>query len=139
MSTVIGIDIGTSTTEAALIQNGKPLMIFNLDHEIITPSAVGINESGDFVVGEKARAQYLLSPENTAIEVKLADILDRVRLCQDSLVGLLCGSVPLCVLVFAWQDTVQLYGRVFSPQFKNSLGGPCINTQCHSRVKVGRS
>lgn len=45
-------------------------MIFNLEHEIITPSAVGINESGDFVVGEKARAQYLLSPENTAIEVK---------------------------------------------------------------------
>ena len=70
MSTVIGIDLGTSTTEAAVIQNGKPLMIFNLEHEIITPSAVGINESGDFVVGEKARAQYLLSPENTAIEVK---------------------------------------------------------------------
>ncbi len=45
-------------------------MILNLEHEIITPSAVGINESGDFVVGEKARAQYLLSPENTAIEVK---------------------------------------------------------------------
>ena len=66
----IGIDLGTSTTEAAVIQNGKPLMIFNLEHEIITPSAVGINESGDFVVGEKARAQYLLSPENTAIEVK---------------------------------------------------------------------
>ncbi|MDE7312875.1 MAG: Hsp70 family protein [Eubacterium sp.] len=70
MSTVIGIDLGTSTTEAAVIQNGKPLMIFNLENEIITPSAVGINESGDFVVGEKARAQYLLSPENTAIEVK---------------------------------------------------------------------
>ena len=70
MSTVTGIDLGTSTTEAAVIQNGKPLMIFNLEHEIITPSAVGINESGDFVVGEKARAQYLLSPENTAIEVK---------------------------------------------------------------------
>lgn len=70
MSTVIGIDLGTSTTEAAVIQNGKPLMIFNLEQEIITPSAVGINENGDFVVGEKARAQYLLAPENTAIEVK---------------------------------------------------------------------
>ena len=70
MNTVIGIDLGTSTTEAAVIQNGKPLMIFNLENEIITPSAVGIDETGEFVIGEKARAQYLLSPEKTAIEVK---------------------------------------------------------------------
>lgn len=70
MSTIIGIDLGTSTTEAAVIQNGKPLMIFNMENEIITPSAVGIDADGSFVIGEKARAQYLLSPENTAIEVK---------------------------------------------------------------------
>ncbi len=70
MSTIIGIDLGTSTTEAAVIQNGKPLMIFNLENEIITPSAVGLNENDEFVIGEKARAQYLLSPEKTAIEVK---------------------------------------------------------------------
>lgn len=70
MNTIIGIDLGTSTTEAAVIQNGKPLMIFNLENEIITPSAIGIDTEGQFIVGEKARAQYLLSPENTAIEVK---------------------------------------------------------------------
>lgn len=70
MNTIIGIDLGTSTTEAAVIQNGKPFMIFNLENEIITPSAIGIDESGRFLIGEKARAQYLLSPENTAIEVK---------------------------------------------------------------------
>ncbi len=70
MSTIIGIDLGTSTTEAAVIQNGRPLMIFNMENEIITPSVIGIHSDGNFVVGEKARAQYLLSPENTAIEVK---------------------------------------------------------------------
>ncbi len=70
MHTIIGIDLGTSTTEAAVIQNGRPLMIFNLENEIITPSAVGILSDGNFAIGEKARAQYLLSPENTAIEVK---------------------------------------------------------------------
>ena len=58
MSTIIGIDLGTSTTEAAVIQNGKPLMIFNLENEIITPSAIGLNENDEFVIGEKARAQY---------------------------------------------------------------------------------
>lgn len=70
MSTVIGIDLGTSTTEAAVIRDGKPVMIVNMENEIITPSAVGIDTGGNWVVGERARAQYLLSPENTAIEIK---------------------------------------------------------------------
>lgn len=70
MSTIIGIDLGTSTTEAAVIRDGKPVMIVNPEKEIITPSAVGLDTSGNWVVGERARAQYLLSPENTAIEVK---------------------------------------------------------------------
>ena len=70
MNTIIGIDLGTSTTEAAIVQDGKPVMIVNLENEIITPSAVGIDAGGNSIAGEKARAQYLLSPENTAIEVK---------------------------------------------------------------------
>lgn len=70
MNTIIGIDLGTSTTEAAIIQDGKPVMITNLENEVITPSAIGIDESGNTIVGERALAQYLLSPENTAIEVK---------------------------------------------------------------------
>lgn len=70
MNTVIGIDLGTSTTEAAVIRDGKPVMIFNMEKEIITPSAIGIDGNGNWVIGEKARAQYLLSPRNTAIEVK---------------------------------------------------------------------
>lgn len=70
MSIIIGIDLGTSTTEAAVIRDGKPVMIMNPEQEVITPSAVGLDQSGNWVVGERARAQYLLSPGNTAIEVK---------------------------------------------------------------------
>lgn len=70
MSTVIGIDLGTSTTEAAVYRDGKPEMIFNLSGDVVTPSAVGMDEHGNWVVGERARAQLLLSPENTAIEIK---------------------------------------------------------------------
>lgn len=68
--TIIGIDLGTSTIEAAVIQAGKPVMIFNFDGELVTPSVVGIDHTGDFVVGSRAKAQYLLEPEKTAIEVK---------------------------------------------------------------------
>ena len=70
MSTVIGIDPGTSTTEAAVIREGKPVMLLHFEQQEITPSAVGIDNSGNYVIGERAKSQYLLSPENTAIEIK---------------------------------------------------------------------
>ena len=70
MSVIVGIDLGTSTTEAAVFRDGKPILLKNYDGVVITPSVVGIDKSGNWVVGERARAQMLLSPENTASEVK---------------------------------------------------------------------
>lgn len=70
MSVLIGIDLGTSTTEAAIYRHGQPEMILNLDGKAVTPSAVGIDEAGNWVAGARAKAQYLLEPEKTAIEVK---------------------------------------------------------------------
>ena len=70
MSIVIGIDLGTSTTEAAIYRNGKPEMLLNADGRIIVPSFVGISQDGNWIVGDKAKAQALLYPENTAMEIK---------------------------------------------------------------------
>ncbi len=70
MSKMIGIDLGTSTTEVAVLKDGKPMMILNLEGQVITPSVVGINQEGQYVFGEQAKAQFLLEPENTVIEVK---------------------------------------------------------------------
>lgn len=67
---IIGIDLGTTTTEAAVYRNGKAEMIPSFDGSFVIPSAVGIDESGNMVVGERARAQYVLAPERTAIEIK---------------------------------------------------------------------
>ena len=47
--TIIGIDLGTSTTEAAIIRNGKPEMILNFDGEVITPSVVGVDADKNFI------------------------------------------------------------------------------------------
>ena len=69
-NTIIGIDLGTSTTEAAVIRNGKPEMILNFSGQVITPSAVGIDADQQIMFGEKAKAQYLLAPKDTVIEVK---------------------------------------------------------------------
>lgn len=70
MNMIIGIDLGTSTTEAAVYRNGAVEMIPNSDGQIVTPSAIGIDDEGEIVLGEKARSQYVVYPERTAIEVK---------------------------------------------------------------------
>lgn len=70
MSKIIGIDLGTTTTEAAIFLNGAVKMIPNLDGEIVTPSAVYLKETGEIVVGEEAKAAYPIYPNQTAIEVK---------------------------------------------------------------------
>lgn len=70
MDRIIGIDLGTSTSEAAVLVNGKPVMIPGLDGELILPSVVGVDENGAFQVGQDAWDQALLYPERTAVEIK---------------------------------------------------------------------
>ena len=60
---IIGIDLGTATTEAAVFRDGKVDMILNFNEKIVTPSVVGLDESGNFVIGEKAKAQYIMAPD----------------------------------------------------------------------------
>ncbi len=70
MSTVIGIDLGTSTTEAAVIRDGKPELLLNFDGKQVTPSVVGMDASGNILVGEAAAARQMLAPESTVMEIK---------------------------------------------------------------------
>lgn len=70
MDTIIGIDLGTSTTEAAVYQDGKPVIMLNFDGKEVTPSVVGLDDTGNVIVGEKAEGQQLLAPERTVREVK---------------------------------------------------------------------
>lgn len=72
MGKIIGIDLGTSTSEAAVLQNGKPVLITNESGQFIIPSVVGVDKenNGEFLVGERALERALLYPEDTAIEIK---------------------------------------------------------------------
>ena len=68
---IVGIDLGTSTSEIAYInEQGQPEPIPNHLGSVITPSAVHINEKHEPVVGLEAREKLLVDPENTFIEVK---------------------------------------------------------------------
>ena len=70
MQTIIGIDLGTSTTEVAVIKDGKPVLLNNYDGTVITPSVVGVDESGNYIVGDRAKSQLLLRPNSTIAEIK---------------------------------------------------------------------
>ncbi len=70
MSRIIGIDLGTSTSEVAVLQGDKPFVIPNAMGEVIIPSAVGMNEDNQRIVGRDALDQILFRPEHTVIEVK---------------------------------------------------------------------
>lgn len=70
MSRIIGIDLGTSTSEAAILLDGKTVMIPNHLGELITPSAIHLAADGTVTIGNAAQEKILLEPECTFIEVK---------------------------------------------------------------------
>ncbi len=70
MDKIVGIDFGTSTSEVAVLNEAKPLVLANHLGEQITPSAVGFSENGEMIIGKDARDQLLLQPDDTVIEVK---------------------------------------------------------------------
>ncbi|ABR46517.1 2-alkenal reductase [Alkaliphilus metalliredigens QYMF] len=70
MSKIIGIDLGTSTSEVGIFETGKPIVIGNHLNEKITPSVVGLGEEGQLIIGRDAKDQMLFKPEDTVMEVK---------------------------------------------------------------------
>lgn len=71
MGKIIGIDLGTTTSEIAYVKDGKPCIIRNIEEgdEHVIPSVVSI-DGEDIKVGKKAKNQLLLKPEFTVSEVK---------------------------------------------------------------------
>lgn len=69
MDTVIGIDLGTTNSEVAVIVEGQAKII-PVDDEMIMPSCVGINPAGELLVGRSARNQMVVAPDNTVVSIK---------------------------------------------------------------------
>ena len=67
---IVGIDLGTTNSEIALYWNGRPEVLADERGRIILPSMVGVSETGELLVGEEARNQYVLSPERTIRSIK---------------------------------------------------------------------
>jgi molecular chaperone DnaK (HSP70) len=67
---VVGIDLGTTNSEIAVYRNGRPEVLADERGRKIMPSVVGVSESGELLVGEDARNQFVLYPERTVRSIK---------------------------------------------------------------------
>lgn len=70
MGRVVGIDLGTTNSVVAVMEGGKPVVIANAEGLRTTPSVVGFSKEGEQLVGQMARRQAVLNPQNTFAGVK---------------------------------------------------------------------
>jgi molecular chaperone DnaK len=70
MEDVVGIDLGTTNSEIAVYRNGQPEVLADERGRRIMPSVVGVSETGELLVGEDARNQFVLYPERTVRSIK---------------------------------------------------------------------
>ncbi|KAH9626379.1 hypothetical protein KSS87_009093 [Heliosperma pusillum] len=67
---VVGIDLGTTNSAVAAMEGGKPTIITNVEGQRTTPSVVAYTKNGDRLVGQIAKRQAVVNPENTFFSVK---------------------------------------------------------------------
>ncbi|MGY3029428.1 molecular chaperone DnaK [Thermostichus sp. MS-CIW-30] len=70
MGKVVGIDLGTTNSVVAVMEGGVPTVIANAEGTRTTPSVVAFTKDGERLVGQMARRQAVLNPENTFYSVK---------------------------------------------------------------------
>jgi len=70
MGRAIGIDLGTTLSAAAVIEGGDPKIIPSAEGGNLVPSMVAIGKNGERLVGELAKRQAIVNPENTIFSIK---------------------------------------------------------------------
>jgi molecular chaperone DnaK len=70
MSKIVGIDLGTTNSVVAVMEGGEPTVITTAEGGRLTPSMVAFNKNGERLVGQTAKRQATINPENTIFSVK---------------------------------------------------------------------
>ncbi|MGZ6218756.1 MAG: Hsp70 family protein, partial [Syntrophales bacterium] len=70
MAKIIGIDLGTTNSVAAIVQGGQPVVIPTSEGGPLCPSVVAFGKNGEVLVGQVAKRQAIVNPENTVYSIK---------------------------------------------------------------------
>ncbi|UYN90442.1 MAG: molecular chaperone DnaK [Anaerolineales bacterium] len=113
MSKIIGIDLGTTNSVVATIEGGEPAVISTAEGGRLLPSVVAFSKNGERLVGQTAKRQAVINPENTVSSIKrfigrrFADVADERKM------------VPYEVIEGAGGDArvkLPATGKEYSPQ-----------------------
>ena len=69
MAKIIGIDLGTTNSVAAVMSGGEPVVIPSAEGERLVPSVVAVNKNSERLVGRVARNQAITNPQNTIFSI----------------------------------------------------------------------
>lgn len=70
MSKIIGIDLGTTNSCVAVMENGEPIVITNNEGKRTTPSIIGFVDNGERKIGDPAKRQSVTNPDKTIYSIK---------------------------------------------------------------------
>ncbi|MCA1899392.1 MAG: molecular chaperone DnaK [Chloroflexi bacterium] len=125
MAKIIGIDLGTTNSVAAVMSGGEPLVIPSAEGERLVPSVVAVNKNHERLVGRVARNQAITNPNNTIFSVKRF----MGRKADDPQVEHTKKRVPYAVSAAPNGDVrVNLDGKEYSP--------PEISAMILSKIKA---
>jgi molecular chaperone DnaK len=113
MAKIIGIDLGTTNSVAAVMEAGDPVVIPTAEGSRLLPSVVGFNKNGERLVGQTAKRQAVVNPENTVYSIKrfMGRRYDEVTAER--------GMVPFQVVRGSAGEArvkIPMTGREYSPQ-----------------------
>jgi len=112
MSTVIGIDLGTTNSCVAVMEDGEPIVIPNEEGTRTTPSVVAFTPDNERLVGQIARRQAVTNPERTLYAIKRL----MGRRYDDEAVSEISGLVPYSIIESSRGDAwVQCGEKEVSP------------------------
>ncbi len=112
MAKVIGIDLGTTNSCVAVMEGGAAKVIENAEGARTTPSVVAFTESGEILVGQAAKRQSVVNPENTIFAIKrlIGRRYDDPMTQKDK------GMVPYKIVPNQTGDAwVEVRGKKYSP------------------------
>ncbi len=103
MGRIIGIDLGTTNSVAAVVEGGKPVVIADADGQRLTPSVAAFAGGAEPIIGHNANRQRILNPGKTIYSVKRfigrrgSDIMDEDMFVSYPVSG--SGEEPVTILI----------------------------------------
>ncbi len=130
MSKILGIDLGTTNSCMAVVEGGQPKVLENAEGNRTTPSIVAVSKNGERVVGQAAKRQAVVNPENTLFSVK------RLigRRFEDAEVQRDLKWLPYKVVKSGDGMKVVMHGKEYTPEEISAMILQKLKTDAEARI-----